>query len=122
REDHMTYRTARETRLARRANCCSGANRAAGTRFLLALALFAGLFAVLIPRAAQAQGNTADVLGTVTDPAGAVVPDATIKVEDTGTGIIRTVQSGKDGDYAVTDLQVGTYKETVTAKGFKTEI
>src|SRR5271165_701447 len=99
-----------------------GENRPHFSRFLLAFALIAGLFGVLGLRTAQAQGNTADVLGTVTDPAGAVVPDATIKVEDTGTGIIRTVQSGKDGDYAVTDLQVGTYKETVSAKGFKTEI
>ncbi len=118
----MTFKLGGNKPLEHAPSGFSGANRSAATRFLVAFALFAGLFGLLGLRTAQAQGNTADVLGTVTDPAGAVVPDATIKVEDTGTGIIRTVQSGKDGDYAVTDLQVGTYKETVTAKGFKTEI
>jgi hypothetical protein len=88
--------------------------------FVLGIAVLAGLFALLVPRATQAQGSTADVLGTVTDPSGAVVPNAKVVALNTATGITRTVQSGANGDYVITALQIGTYKVTVEAKGFKT--
>jgi len=87
--------------------------------FVLGFAVLAGLFAVLVPRVAQAQGSTADVLGTVTDPSGAVIPNAKITALNTGTGITRTVQSGNGGEYVITALQIGTYKVTVEAAGFK---
>ncbi len=91
-----------------------------GIRFLLAFAALAGLFALLVPRTTQAQGSTADVLGTVTDPSGAVVPNAKVTALNTATGITRSVQSGANGDYVISALQIGTYKVTVEAKGFKT--
>ena len=98
-------------------------NRAGvGIRFLLAFTVLAGLFATLVPRTAQAQGSTADVLGTVTDPSGAVVPNAKVTALNTATGIARTVQSGGNGDYVVSELQIGSYKVTVEARGFKTYV
>jgi len=111
-EDGETYMT---TRSRRKHFTRAGA-------VLFAFAALVGLFALLVPRAAQAQGATADVLGTVTDPSGAVVPNAKITALNTATGIARTVQSGGNGDYVVSDLQIGTYKVTVEAKGFKTYV
>ena len=90
--------------------------------FVLGIAVLAGLFALLVPRATQAQGATADVLGTVTDPSAAVIPSAKITALNTATGITRTVQSGANGDFVISSLQIGTYKVTVEAAGFKTYV
>ena len=76
-------------------------------------------FLLLAPPLSRAQG-TADVQGTVTDPSGAVVPDAKVTAKNTGTGIERTVQTGRNGEYAFTSLQLGTYQVTIEATGFKT--
>ncbi len=67
----------------------------------------------------QAQVSTADVLGTVTDPSGAVVQGATVKIVNTGTEETRNVATGSDGQYTFTALQPGSYVVTVTASGFK---
>ena len=67
-----------------------------------------------------AQVNTGDVVGRVTDVSGAVLPDAKVTIKNTGTGVFRTVQTGKTGDYSFSLLQVGTYEVTIEAKGFRT--
>ena len=69
---------------------------------------------------ARAQQTTADILGTVTDSTGAVIPGAAVVVQNVGTGAKRTTQAGKDGAYVVSDLAVGTYSVTITANGFNT--
>ncbi len=89
-------------------------------RFFLVLALIAGLLAAFAPRTMHAQVATADVLGTVTDSTGAVVPDAKVTAVDLSTGIISTVQTDKAGEYLFSHLQVGNYKLTIEAKSFKT--
>ena len=66
------------------------------------------------------QVNTGDVIGTVTDVSGAVLPDARVTVQNTSTGGSRIVQTGKTGDYSFSLLQVGTYEVTIEATGFKT--
>jgi hypothetical protein len=66
--------------------------------------------------------NTGSILGTVTDPTGAVVPKATLTVTDPEKGLTRTVQSSKTGDFQVTSLPVGTYILTVTGDGFQTYV
>src|SRR5208337_5405469 len=66
------------------------------------------------------QVNTGDVVGSVTDASGAVLPDAKVTVKNTGTGVSRTAQTGKTGDYSFSLLQVGTYDVTIQAKGFRT--
>jgi hypothetical protein len=82
------------------------------------------LFALLLfsPLPAMAQVNTADVVGTVTDTSGAVVPGANITLKNTATGIARTMQTQADGDYVFNLMQVGTYDVTIEAKGFKTMV
>lgn len=60
------------------------------------------------------------VLGTVTDPSGAVVAGATVKVKNVGTGLERTTATSGDGSYAVPELPIGSYSVTVTQAGFQT--
>jgi len=67
-----------------------------------------------------AQTNTADVVGTVTDATGAVVPDAKVIATNIGTGISHAQETSKRGEFTFTMLQVGTYQVTIEAKGFKT--
>ena len=84
-------------------------------------ALFVCLFAVcfFVSSTAFAQVNTADVVGTVTDAGGAVVPAARVNIENLATHEIRTTQSSASGDYVVNLLQPGQYTVTVEAPSFK---
>ncbi len=66
-----------------------------------------------------AQVATADVLGTVTDSSGAVIPGATIRLENTGTHQIRTFTSAADGAYSFSLLQPGSYVLAISSGGFK---
>ena len=65
------------------------------------------------------QAETADMVGTVTDASGAVVPGATVTATNTGTNISKATTTTGDGDYTFSLLQVGTYSIRVEAKGFK---
>ena len=76
-------------------------------------------FALLFGSPIRAQ-ETADVVGTVTDVSGGVLPGVTVTLTNTGTGISQTTQTAADGDYVFTLLQVGSYSVKVEAKGFKT--
>lgn len=59
------------------------------------------------------------MVGTVTDPSGAVVPDSIITATDTGTGQIRTDKTDANGRYNLTNLAPGTYTVSATATGFR---
>ena len=62
------------------------------------------------------------ILGTVTDPSGAVVAGATIKIRNVATGLERTTVTSADGSYAVSELPIGSYSVTVTQTGFQTAV
>ena len=66
-----------------------------------------------------AQDITARIDGQVMDPAGAVVPNATITLTNTKTGEVRTVQADDSGNYILTQIQPGTYDLSVRTEGFK---
>jgi Carboxypeptidase regulatory-like domain len=66
-----------------------------------------------------AQDVTARIDGQVSDPAGAVVTQATVTLTNTRTGEVRTVQSDDNGSYTFTLIQPGTYDLSVKAAGFK---
>ena len=61
----------------------------------------------LLTSPAFAQLTTADILGTVTDISGAVVPNASITLINLGTNEQRTSPSNSSGDYSFTLLPVG---------------
>ena len=80
---------------------------------LFALSIFAW------PQAsAQSGSSTGTVRGTVTDPQGALVPNATVTVTNQGTGIARTATTGADGVYQIPTLNPGAYSVAVAAPGF----
>src|SRR3569833_2779797 len=65
------------------------------------------------------QVTTAAVHGTVTDPAGAVIPNAEITVLNTSTGISTKTRSDNGGYFKVSQLQIGgPYTITVESQGF----
>ena len=65
-----------------------------------------------------AQNANGRIVGVVTDPQGAVVPDARITVTNTATNQSRQSVSGPDGTYQVVDLPIGTYTVTAQHSGF----
>src|SRR2546423_2597640 len=66
-----------------------------------------------------AQGN-ATLTGTVTDPNGAVVPNAKVTVTNVATNVSSTTQTTDAGLYRFNTLPVGTYRINVEITGFKT--
>ncbi len=77
---------------------------------------------MLLPAApfAAAQSTTADILGTVTDSAGAILPNATVTLTNLDTKEIRTAQTTGAGDYDFAQLGPGKYSVTVKQNGFQT--
>ena len=65
------------------------------------------------------QAGTGTITGTVTDPAGAVIPRATIEVRSTETNVLFPAQTTETGAYTVLRLPPGPYNVTVAAPGFK---
>ena len=81
-------------------------------------ALLTAFLGLAIP--AFAQLTTADIVGTVTDATGAVIPNAQITVLNLDTHQQRNITSNASGEYQVTTLPVGRYSVTVKVLGFKT--
>jgi len=80
-----------------------------------------GVLILCLAGLAFAQSETGRVFGTVTDPSGAAISDATIKVTDLATNHAVTVHSQADGSYVVNALPIGNYKADATKQGFKLE-
>ncbi|MGP8246147.1 MAG: TonB-dependent receptor domain-containing protein [Bryobacteraceae bacterium] len=71
---------------------------------------------------ARAQVLYGSLTGNVTDPSGAVVPAAKVEAVNQDTGVKRETNTDERGIYRFTDLQIGPYKVTVTARSFATFI
>ncbi len=86
--------------------------------FALSLALLAVL---MLPGSLKAQSNiSGDLVGTVTDPSGAAVPNAKVTVTNAANGQVKVTASGSAGEFRVPLLSPGAYKVSVTAPGFET--
>jgi hypothetical protein len=88
-------------------------------KILAAASTLLALSVLLTPCLMRAQLATADILGTITDSTGAVVPDAKVTVRNTGTGITSSTITNKVGEFLFSHVQIGTFKVMVEAKGFK---
>jgi len=66
-----------------------------------------------------ALAQQATIVGTVMDPTGAAVPNASIVITNTETGLSRTITTAGDGQYVAPDLRVGHYVIRAQASGFK---
>ncbi len=68
---------------------------------------------------ALAQSDTARIFGTITDPSGAVIANATVTVTNAATGRVLTQKTGAAGEYTVNALPIGKYHVQVKQEGFK---
>ena len=68
----------------------------------------------------SAQTFRGNILGTVSDANGAVVPAANVTARNIATGLERTAVSDEAGNYSISELQIGKYQVTVTKSGFQT--
>jgi hypothetical protein len=68
------------------------------------------------PARAQSAGNAGTVSGTVTDPTGAVIANATVTLSNAVSGLSRTATTDNSGAYTITNIPFNTYRLTVTAK------
>ena len=82
--------------------------------FLLVFAL-SPMFWIL-----QAQSNSGSISGAVTDPSAAVVPGATVTIENPVSGYLRTTQTDSSGRYQFSNLPFNPYHLSATATGFGT--
>ena len=80
--------------------------------------LLLSILMVLGSAAGLAQ-TTATIVGTVTDPSGAVVPGVSITVTSKDTGLTRKATTNLSGNYVATFLPVGPYSVTAEVTGFK---
>ncbi len=71
---------------------------------------------------AQGLGASGDLKGTVTDPSGAIVANASVTVTDVARGIKRTVTTDATGEYRLPGLAPATYSVSVSKSGFQPEI
>jgi Carboxypeptidase regulatory-like domain len=86
-------------------------------RWWAGLCLGLALSAMSSPGAAQIAGGA--IAGDILNPAGAVVPGATVTITATDTNLSRVVVTGPAGSYVVTGLAPGTYQVHVEVSGFR---
>src|SRR5438067_9749861 len=85
------------------------------------LMLALGITLTLIASAAHAQVTTGNVRGIVTDPNGAVVPNAKVTITQKSTNVSTTTQTTGSGEFEFKNLlPAADYSITVEATGFKT--
>ena len=73
----------------------------------------------ILASTAFGQGDRGTITGTVSDPAGAVVPNASIEAKNAATSETYTAGSTGTGNFTLANLPAGTYDITVNAAGFK---
>ena len=80
---------------------------------------FIGCAAVLsIPAAAQGGATSGTITGTVTDPTGAVLPGATVAIENPVSQYERTTKTDRGGNFQFTNVPYNSYHMTVSMTGF----
>lgn len=77
---------------------------------------------LLLAGIASAQTFRGTILGTVTDPSGAVIAGANVKAHNVDTGLERETQTSADGSYTLPELPLGTYDVSISQSGFQTSV
>ena len=88
------------------------------TRRSILIAVIAAMTVTVLVGAAAAQVAGATLSGTVADASGAVIPNATILIKNTATGVVRQVTTNANGLYIAPNLLPGSYSVSTEAKGF----
>ena len=88
-----------------------------------AFTLAACLCGLLVSSApAHAQATTGSIVGRVTDPSRALVPNAGVKVRDKATGLAQETRTNGSGEYTLAALPPGDYTLTVSKGGFNAAV
>src|SRR5260370_1710945 len=66
--------------------------------------------------------STSQINGPVQDASGLAVPGAEVKATQTATGLVRTVMTGTDGRYVVTDVPVGPHQLEASKQAFSKDV
>jgi hypothetical protein len=84
----------------------------------LTLALAAMLIASAATSSSGQTAGTGTITGVVTDTSGAAIPNATVVITNTDTGVSRSIQTNSDGSYTATFLQPGHYEVVLGGGAF----
>jgi hypothetical protein len=87
-------------------------------KYAVAVTLLANILLITNPRA-FAQQITGSIHGTIVDPNGATVGDATVTATQVETGLVRTTTANHQGDYVFVELPIGNYQLEVKTKNFE---
>lgn len=90
-------------------------------RLLISIVLVATAL-ILVGPCAFAQQTLGAINGTVTDPSGAVIQGAQVRVRALATNLTVNAKSRADGSFSVADLPIGTYEVRFTKDGFETAV
>jgi Carboxypeptidase regulatory-like domain len=77
------------------------------------------IFSFLLTLTALAQSDRGTITGTISDPAGALVPAAPVQARNVETGAVYEAASSATGNYTLPQLPTGNYELSVNAPGFK---
>jgi hypothetical protein len=88
-------------------------------QFLLRLVL--GVLFSLTGLAMSTFGQQATIVGTVTDPSGAVIPNVEVTIANRDTQVSHTFRTNDAGQYVAPDLPIGNYELKAAASGFRVE-
>ncbi len=88
------------------------------TMRVLSVASIAALLLLALTPQAQAQVLKAQILGTITDTSGAVIPAAQVTIVETNTNYSRQVETNESGLYVFPNLDPGMYQVAAEVEGF----
>ncbi len=74
---------------------------------------------ILIANVTFAQTTSGDLVGTVKDPTGAIIPNASVTVTNEATGVTVSINSGESGEFRAKNLLPGSYDLVVSSSGFQ---
>ena len=77
--------------------------------------LFAVVFGLAISSHVAAQVISGDLVGTILDKTGAVIPGARVEATKNDTGVKYETTAGENGEYRIPNLPIGTYSVTASS-------
>src|SRR6266571_7558158 len=84
--------------------------------------IVAALLMVAGAPSVHAQVLYGELVGSVTDSTGAVVPAATVTITNLQAGQVRKTTTGASGSYSFTNVLPGVYRAEISAGGFQTYV
>jgi outer membrane receptor protein involved in Fe transport len=88
--------------------------------YAAAVLMISALLLPLFSNSVLAQSSKGIIVGTITDPSGAVVGGATVKITNKSTNVARETKTSGEGGFRIDAVDPGTYKVEASAGGFKT--